>query len=245
MSNNMHFCLHPSKQFIWLQLFSMLIQMIKSIPLFPLPLFITQVHWNSYSKGRLNTVYYSKTLLCHLLRFTVKHHVKCEQSVSGLLTFKQGQKEKEEKEPEEESGHLDGSRSSAGCRGEIKKTGGWVEGWALSFSCSPYGWVCVCVCVGSICALVLEELNRGPARWTTYTQVTVSAHYHHVTRVRQFFSMQGACIQYSHFWSFDLWTEGVLAQQIQKRILWPVLHNSAALTISVSHAISADKLCIQ
>lgn len=47
---------------------------------------------------------------------------------------------------------------------EIKRKEGWVEGWALSLSCSPYG--CVCVCVWSICALVLEEWNRGSARWT-------------------------------------------------------------------------------
>lgn len=28
---------------------------------------------------------------------------------------------------------------------EIKRKRGWVEGWALSLSCSPYGHLCVCM----------------------------------------------------------------------------------------------------
>lgn len=100
-------------------------------------------------------------LIC-FIDFPEKPHFKCGVSNGGLMVFKHGQRgrgEKWAKKPEEGRGHLDESWGW-GWNQEEMRMGRRVGTFAQLFP------IWVCVGVWSICALMLEELNRGSARWT-------------------------------------------------------------------------------
>lgn len=101
------------------------------------------------------------------------------KGVQWFLWLEIEKKGKGAKKPQEESGHLDESWGSAGRTGDIEEGDRQEQGRLVSVSCSLICMCvcpCVCVCAQPICALVLEELNRGSYQMDTHTHTNDRFH---------------------------------------------------------------------
>lgn len=126
----------------------------------------------------------------------------CEESVIGPMTKDRKQWRRGKKSKEAGGGEWTPGWVLRLCGEEGRTQGGGRLGsfFQLFPRMGVYVLLCVCVCVRSICALVLEELNRGSYQMDTHTQMTASTHLHHVTTIQQFSpDCMLRCIQYSHF----------------------------------------------